>query len=774
MFEGKSVKVILANAGSGKTNYIINDITKELENRRPEEIAFVTFTRKGAEEGLHRICDKLMLEADDLPYFRTLHSLTFHALGLKADQMFGRYDQRVFNKTYGYSINRSEVNTGKVSPTRDTMYLDFYDKERSGALTTKQLAEADIELGYYRQIVRNYEDFKREQHLVDFFDCLIKYVQSGSPLPCKVLYVDESQDISALQWKVIDKAFSRAEKIIIVGDDKQCQPAGSKVLTKEGYKNIEDVKCEDSLITFAMSDYAYYGKRQAEYHPEIAHRLYTGKLIDVNVNGNVSKFTPNHKLIVRWLNRDTSLQCVYLMRKGDWFRVGQCQIFTVTGTTHFIARMNIENADEGWILRVCKTKEEALIWEQIYSMNYGIPQISWSKWHTREMQKTVYDYIPCMESHAELLLKEAGRDINYPMFNHEKNGAKSGGTCISLCEAVNLIPEIMALPVYQGKSHAEKKELWHSFTVTTENYTGYVYSMNVPKYHTYITDGGLTVHNCIFSYSGARPDILISLSKQFPTEHLAMSYRLPESVYHLANAVTRFIGNKTEQKSELRTENGRGSITQLPNIDMLPDYINVNAVLQENEKTQWYILSRNNCFLEKAQRILEDNLIPYWTSDGFFMGGQIMKRLKDYEGYRIAGYKNEQKKEDFQRRFGIYDFNVPFTETNLFTENRKWVYASYIEKYSLATLEKMCSWTPQVLVSTIHHVKGGEAENVALMLDTTKRTYRNIYDNLDEELHILYVGITRTRENLFLIDSSNGEGFDGILQTIKEENNLKW
>lgn len=499
MFEGKDVTVILANAGAGKTTYIINDIAKELEKRRPEEVAFVTFTKKGAEEGLRRMCDKFMYEPDDLPYFRTLHSLSFHALNLKANQMFGRLDQRKFNKEYGYSVNRCEVGTGKVLATKDSQYLDFYDLERSGALTSKQLVEADIELGYYHQLVRNYEEYKAQQCLVDFFDCLIKYVQGGDSLPCKTVYIDEAQDITALQWKVIEKAFAKAEKIIICGDDKQS----------------------------------------------------------------------------------------------------------------------------------------------------------------------------------------------------------------------------------------------------------------------------------IFSYSGARPDILIQMSKQFKVKHLSKSYRIPYSVYKLANAITDFIGEKTEQESIFNEANDFGSITQLNEIDRLRNFIETDS-LADKTTTDWYILARNNCFLDVPKKMLEDNLIPYWTAEGFFMAGEIMKRLKDYEGFKLEGYKDEKKKEDFQRRFGIEDFNQPFTDTNLFTEGRKWVYASYIEKYGLEKLEEMCKWNPQILVSTIHHVKGGEAKNVAVMLDATRKTKNNVFNDIDEELRILYVGITRTKENLFLIDSSNGQGYDEILNVIREENELEW
>ena len=482
------------------TRRLIEEVSKELETRRPEELAFVTFTRKGAEEGLRRVCSKLMFEPEDLPYFRTLHSLTFHALNLKGTQMFGRLDQRKFNKEFGYNVNRCEVDTGKVAATTDSLYLDFYDMERSGALTSKQLAEADIEKAYYNQIVQNYEAYKAREEKVDFFDCLIKYVENGEALPVKVAMIDEAQDITALQWKVIDKAFKKAEKIIIAGDDKQS----------------------------------------------------------------------------------------------------------------------------------------------------------------------------------------------------------------------------------------------------------------------------------IYAYSGARPDFLIQLSKQFPVEHLSKSYRIPYSVYKLSVAITNFIGEKTEQKAEPRMENGEGMIMQLNGLERILNFLDESCIKNDPDKTAWYILARNNCFLEEPKKVLEEALIPYWTAEGFFMGGEIMKRLKDYENFKMEGYRDPKKKEDFQRKFGIEDFTQPFTETNLFTEGRKWVYASYIEKYGLKKLEEMCKWNPQVLVSTIHHVKGGEAKNVAIMLDTTRKTKGNVFENIDEELRILYVGVTRAKENLFLIDSKNGEGYDKILEVIKQENGLVW
>ena len=482
------------------TSRLVKAIEEDLLYRRPEELAFVTFTRKGAEEGLRRICNKLRYSPEDLPYFRTIHSLTFHALNYKGDQMFNRIDQRKFNKEYGYNLNQSETGTGEVLMTKDTRYLEFYGLERSGSLTTRQLMEADIDRAYYDRLVKSYNEYKKRENKIDFFDCLIHFAMYGQPLPVKVLYLDESQDLTTLQWKVVEKAFSNAEKIVIAGDMKQA----------------------------------------------------------------------------------------------------------------------------------------------------------------------------------------------------------------------------------------------------------------------------------IYSYSGARPDIFIDLSNKYPVEYLAKSYRVPKKVLDLSIAITNLMQNKTKQKVEHRKENGEGNIIQLNDISRIVNFIDETNLKDNPDSTEWYILARNNCFLEYPERILEEALIPYWTSEGFFMGGAIMQRLKDYHNFRKQGYKDERKRESFRRKFGIEDFSQPFTDTNLFTEGRKWVYASYIEKYGLETLEKMCSWNPQILVSTIHHVKGGECSNCVLLLDCTRKTVANIYDDLDDELRVLYVGVTRAKENLFLVDSKHGNGYDSLFMNLKNEYGFEW
>ena len=482
------------------TRALMNEIENELKTRRSEEIAFVTYTKKGVEEGVRRTCNAMNLAPDDLPYFCTLHALTFRALGYKRDQVFNRIQQNKFNKKYGYNLNVCEVSSRyNVHPTKDTEYFNIYEAIRSGSITSEQYASSEIDMEYLHHFAHDYEEFKAQECLTDFTDCLVHYVQNGVTLPVKVAMVDECQDITALQWKVIEIAFAKAEKIFIAGDENQC----------------------------------------------------------------------------------------------------------------------------------------------------------------------------------------------------------------------------------------------------------------------------------LYTYNGARPDFLINFAKQFPTEYLSISHRIPKQVYYLAKGIVDLIDDKTEKPFNMKKENVKGKIVQIDNFERLLNFIDVDN-LDDKKETEWYIICRNNCYLEDPKDILEENLIPYWTSEGFFMEGEILRRIKDYYNFGLKGYKTEKKKKEFAERFNIVDFNLPFTESNLFTEHKKFIYYNFVECYGIEKLEEMCKWNPQILVSSIHHVKGGEARNVALLLDTTRKVDINLYNKLDEELRVLYVAVTRTKENLILIDSSHGEGYSKIIETVKEENGLEW
>ena len=72
--------------------------------------------------------------------------------------------------------------------------------------------------------------------------------------------------------------------------------------------------------------------------------------------------------------------------------------------------------------------------------------------------------------------------------------------------------------------------------------------------------------------------------------------------------------------------------------------------------------------------------------------------------------------------------------------------------------------TPRIKLSTIHAAKGGEATNVLIILDNTKKIREAVDRNLDtqnEEHRVWYVGITRTKQNLYIMEAKREDhGYD--------------
>lgn len=612
------------------TRALMTEIENELKTRRSEEIAFVTYTKKGVEEGVRRACNTMNLAPDDLPYFCTLHALTFRALGYKRDQVFNRIQQNKFNKKYGYNLNVCEVSSSyNVHPTKDTEYFNIYSAIRSASMTSEQYASSEIDMEYLHHFVHDYEEFKAQECLTDFTDCLVHYVHSGVTLPVKVAMVDEcfSPDTKVRMGDGSVKEI----KDIKVGDKIQGTKGVTTVIAKhEGIDDMYNVITSKNKLLFTCNSY-HLLKANTTNNWEHAYKLKRTKIDIQRVEGNKS------------VNSRVEF----------------------AGKSNYVG-ITVDSEDSLFVL--------------------------------------------------------------------------ANGCVVHNCQDITAL-QWKAIELAFAK--AEK-----IFIAGDEN-------------------------QCLYTYNGARPDFLINFAKQFPTEYLSISHRIPKQVYYLAKGIVDLIDEKTEKPFDMKKENVNGKIVQIDSFERLLNFIDVDN-LDDKKETEWYIICRTNCYLEKPKELLEENLIPYWTSDGFFMDGEILRRIKDYYNFGLKGYKTEKKKKEFAERFNIVDFNLPFTESNLFTERKKFIYYNFVECYGLEKLEEMCKWNPQIVVSSIHHVKGGEARNVALLLDTTRKVDINLYDKIDEELRVLYVAVTRTKENLILIDSSHGEGYGKIIETVKEENGLEW
>lgn len=203
--------------GTGKTTYLLNLVEEELRNVKPSELAFVSFTKAGTYEGLERARIRFKLGKDELPYFRTIHSLCFAALGLRREDVVGEEHYRRFSERTGISFTGHY--TQDFTSVND-LYLHAIAMELHNPELAFKMAEP-LNRAKYRYIKANYAAMKKQLCVLDYDDMLIRYMERGEPLKVKVAIIDEAQDLTPLQWRVAEKMFCNCERIYVAGDDDQ-------------------------------------------------------------------------------------------------------------------------------------------------------------------------------------------------------------------------------------------------------------------------------------------------------------------------------------------------------------------------------------------------------------------------------------------------------------------------------------------------------------------------------------------------------------------------
>ncbi len=262
--EQKNNIILLASAGTGKTNTLAERVTSIIKNgnSKPSEILCITFTNKACKEMSDRVMKIVGGEAKEIT-IRTFHSFCFDVVRTYAKRntdifsdftIFDEDDCReVISKlSYYYAtsnlmatnmqiqkvINFIKVERARIETLEDRVLDEYktvideifkFREEKINQVCTNK-GNLNLNLKNYikfhgHELVTLYDSKLREDHALDFNDLIIltkelfkdEKVVRALKNKFKYINIDEVQDTSIIEYSIIEKLFE-GNNVLICGD----------------------------------------------------------------------------------------------------------------------------------------------------------------------------------------------------------------------------------------------------------------------------------------------------------------------------------------------------------------------------------------------------------------------------------------------------------------------------------------------------------------------------------------------------------------------------
>ena len=223
---------VIGPPGTGKTRRLLNEVQNYVKKGIPlSRIGYFAFTRKAAREARDRYLKvQTHLTKKDIKHFQTLHSLAFNNLGLKEENVMQELNYKRIGEECAIQIKYAsyETNSWNGIFSSDSEYLNLINLAR--VRQTSPLDELDrnehlgkIERFKLEAIAVEIADYKKVNGLIDFTDMLDKFLDKGNVKDkFDVIFIDEAQDLSLIQWKMISKIEEDNQcDVWVAGDDDQ-------------------------------------------------------------------------------------------------------------------------------------------------------------------------------------------------------------------------------------------------------------------------------------------------------------------------------------------------------------------------------------------------------------------------------------------------------------------------------------------------------------------------------------------------------------------------
>jgi superfamily I DNA/RNA helicase len=273
----------------------------------------------------------------------------------------------------------------------------------------------------------------------------------------------------------------------------------------------------------------------------------------------------------------------------------------------------------------------------------------------------------------------------------------------------------------------------------------------------------------IYRWAGADVDHLIRLNGK--REVLQQSYRCSKVIQNCSQRIIGRVRNRIPKKWQGTDKSG---FVQYHNY---PEGVNLK------EPGSWLVLARTNYMLDEIERDIRLQGMLYKRNNKLPVSTKLLnaveswkklnreeivplvdiKNIYSYMSSQIGierGHKNlrmadkeEYELEELVMHHGLLMAGRPWDVAFDKVGNRDKEYLRAIE------MRGNVSTNPQLHLSTIHGAKGGEADNVMLLTDLSRKSQEAMEKDSDDECRVFYVGATRARNQLHIVQPQREGGF---------------
>jgi len=297
--------IILGPPGTGKTTKLLALVESYLDRGiSPDRIGYFSFTRQAAQEAVQRACRRFRLAPTDLPHFRTLHSFALSRLGIRKQKVMNQqhYQDAASVLKVGHFTTRTPLEDG---PYQDyglgDGYLEIINMARTTRLPLREvynMYRPDLPYSMVDYVDRGLREFKKAYELYDFTDMLELFVHQDLSPNFDVVFIDEAQDLSPLQWEMVNQIESRTKEMFIAGDDDQ------------------------AIYRWAGADVDYFirlgGTHEVlgqSYRIPSSHHALSQRIISQIHHRRIKEFLPrDDRGLIRWHRESDSVN----IDSGDW------------------------------------------------------------------------------------------------------------------------------------------------------------------------------------------------------------------------------------------------------------------------------------------------------------------------------------------------------------------------------------------------------------------------------------------------------------------------